>query len=123
MPLFNNRAGNAGTGKGMLSQIGHRIEAKKQLHSAAGMSGYSNAVHNAQGTQETSGGKFGGPSTSERLGAATSAARSAGLSERKIGKVVGKAREIGNKQGQSASAFGAGKKSPFQSRSKNLKSY
>jgi hypothetical protein len=114
MPLFNNRAGNAGTGKGFLSQIGHKRAAVKNLKLAAQTNGYNNAYYNATGKTEPSGGQFGGPSSGQRLNSAAGAAKSAGLSNRKINKVVGKAREIGNSYGQEHAAFGASGKNPFR---------
>ena len=113
MPLFNNRAGNAGTGRGFLSNIGHKRAVVNNLKSAAQNHGYSNAYYNAAGQIAPSGG-FAGPSTGQRLNTAASAAKSAGISDRKINKVVGKATEIGNTYGKEHAAFGALGKNPFR---------
>lgn len=102
MPLFNNRKGNAGSGKGFLTSIGHKRAAVKNLHSEAGWAG-NHLGHGMQGARQgdpfgSNNGPFSAPNGTQRIEAATSKARAAGVSERKINKVVNKAHEIGFKQ-------------------------
>ena len=97
-----------------IGQMKQRKAAVTGLKTAAQTHGYNNAYHNAAGTLEPSGGAFGGPSSGQRLNSAAGAAKAAGVSNRKINKVVGKAREIGNSYGKEHAAFGAGGKNPFR---------
>jgi hypothetical protein len=96
-----------------IGQMKQRRAAVTGLKTAAQTHGYSNAYHNAAGQIAPSGG-FYGPSTGQRLNSAAGAAKSAGVSTRKINKVVGKATEIGNSYGKEHAAFGAGGKNPFR---------
>lgn len=119
MPLFNNRAGNRGSGKGFLVNLAAKRNAVNSLHNAAGWSG----AHNAYGFSapshmdrqgdpfgNNSSGPFSAPNHQDVLDAATAKAREAGVSERKIGKVINKTREIGNNFGVDQ----VRKTSPFQ---------
>lgn len=120
MPLFNNRKGNAGTGRGIISNLGHRREAVKNLHSEAGFAGY----HTGYGVGNdrkgdvfgNNNGPFSSPNGAQRLEAATAKARNAGVSTRKINKVVGKASKAGFSYGQQDKAFGTGKANKFTSK-------
>lgn len=110
--------------KQFVNQLKARRSATQQLHSAAGESGYQvgygsgiRGTHTLDRQGDVFGnnrGSFSMPNHQDRLESATGAARSAGVSERKISKVVGKAKDIGFNYGKQDLAFGAGKPNPFQ---------
>ena len=99
--------------KQFMGKIKQRRAAVVGLKTAAQTHGYSNADYNAAGQIAPSGGCY-GPSSGQRVNSAAGAAKAAGLSTRKINKVVGKATEIGNSYGKEHAAFGAGGKNPFR---------
>lgn len=107
-----------------VNQMKQRRAATQNLHSEAGWSGYHVGYGSAGRGNHTldrqgdvfgnNRGSFSMPNHQDRLESATGAARSAGVSERKINKVVGKAKEIGFNYGKEDLAFGSGKPNPFQ---------
>ncbi|CAB4123993.1 hypothetical protein UFOVP45_88 [uncultured Caudovirales phage] len=102
-------------------QMKQRKAAVVGLKTAAQSNGYNNAWHNNAGTTESphsdpfvTKGPFSAPSSSEHLQEATSNAKKAGISDKKISKTVSKAKNIGASYGQEHSAFGAAGKNPFR---------
>lgn len=87
-----------------VNQMKQRSAAVKNLHSEAGWAG-NHLAHGLQGARQgdpfgNNNGPFSAPNGPQRIEAAASKARAAGVSERKINKVVNKAHEIGFKQGK-----------------------
>jgi hypothetical protein len=94
MPLFNNRAGNGGTGKGILTTLGHRREALSLVRAAGEVSGNVKAVapHLPEKDREIIRAAAGAPQPK-----AFAAASAAGVSPRKQMRVFNR----GQKRGQS----------------------
>lgn len=94
--------------KQFVKKIGAKRSALKTLHSEAGWSGYHTGLGQGSHTLDrqgdvfgnNAGGPFSMPNHQDRLASATSAARNAGVSNRKINKVVSKTHAIGFSEGQ-----------------------